>query len=175
MTKEQLNKLLIAQAEGKTVQVQMVTGEWRDVFVSVLDSKCDASFYRIKPDERFVYKYDDKFVIMDVKIPLIKDSPLFEGSLEECNKWIDEQSEKHYKPFEDTAELMVHYNKHFNIDFPPFYEPIIWVKSKSNDTRYLIIGFEESRVLIGNSWFTMKDLFRQCVFLDNSHCGTLEE
>ena len=51
MTKEQLNKLLIAQAEGKTVQVQMVTGEWRDVFVSELDLKCDASFYRIKPEE----------------------------------------------------------------------------------------------------------------------------
>ncbi len=84
-------------------------------------------------------------------------------------------SEKHYKPFEDTAELMVHYSKHFNIDFPPFYEPIIWVKNKSDDTRYLIIGFEESRVLIGNSWFTLKDLFRQCVFLDGSPVGMLEE
>lgn len=51
MTKEQLNKLIIAQSEGKTVQVQMVNGEWRDVFVSVLDSKCNISFYRIKPEE----------------------------------------------------------------------------------------------------------------------------
>ena len=28
---------------------------------------------------------------MDVIIPLINDPPLFKGSLEECNKWIDEQ------------------------------------------------------------------------------------
>lgn len=103
---------------------------------------------------------------------------LFRGTLAECSKFVqnyEEMDEKHYRPFEDTAELMVHYSNHFNIDFPPFYEPIIWVKNKSDDTRYLLTGFKESHVLIRTSWFTMKDLFRQCVFLDGSPIGKLEE
>ena len=83
-------------------------------------------------------------------------------------------SEKHYKPFEDTTELMLHYSKHFNIDFPPFYEPIIWVKNKHDEKRFLIIGYDEETVDIGISKFTMKDLFRQCVFLDGSPIGQEE-
>lgn len=43
-------EMLIAQANGKTIQVKMINGEWRDVFISRLDLKCDASFYRIKPE-----------------------------------------------------------------------------------------------------------------------------
>lgn len=82
--------------------------------------------------------------------------------------------EKEYRPFDNTAELMLHYSKHFNIDFPPFYEPIIWVKNKHDEKRFLIIGYDEETVDIGISKFTMKDLFRQCVFLDGSPIGQEE-
>ena len=88
MNKNQIKNLLdVIRAfnDGKQIQVK-VGDEWKDVsewhFCEEL---------RIKPDERCVYKYDNKFVIMDVIIPLINDPPLFKGSLEECNKWIDEQ------------------------------------------------------------------------------------
>lgn len=43
--------LLNAQAEGKTIQVQMRDGSWKDVYFSKLDISCDASFYRIKPNK----------------------------------------------------------------------------------------------------------------------------
>lgn len=41
-------EMLVAQANGKTIQVKMKNGEWRDVLISEQDLKCDASFYRIK-------------------------------------------------------------------------------------------------------------------------------
>ena len=50
----------------------------------------------------------------------------------------------------------------------------IWVKNKSDDTKFLLKGFKEDEVLISNSWFTMRDLFRQGVFLDGSPCGVEE-
>ena len=84
-------------------------------------------------------------------------------------------SEKHYRQFEDTAELMVHYSKHFNIDFPPFYEPIIWVKRKDNDSRFLITGYDELDVLLEDCWQDLNDLCEQYVFLDGSPVGKLEE
>ena len=48
---KKISELLIAQANGKTIQTKMVNGEWRDVMITENDKKCDASFYRIKPDE----------------------------------------------------------------------------------------------------------------------------
>ena len=83
-------------------------------------------------------------------------------------------SEKHYRQFEDTAELMVHYSKHFNIDFPPFYEPIIWVKRKDNDSRFLITGYDELDVFLEDCWQDLNDLYEQYVFLDGSCIGKEE-
>lgn len=101
MTEQEKAKKLLpiiqAIAEGKKIQYSFNGVTWFDKDENLeLQTVCDdiisdSTEYRIKPDERYVYKYDDKFVIMDVKIPLIKDSPLFEGSLEECNEWIKEQ------------------------------------------------------------------------------------
>ena len=42
--------LLIKQSEGKTIQVQMKSGEWRDVLITEEDLNCNAKYYRIKPE-----------------------------------------------------------------------------------------------------------------------------
>lgn len=163
MNREQARKnweVIKAYGEGKELQYRKIgETEWHDERKHLgFCFDTDDCEFRIKPEENYT-------IVQNAGENRIEGGVLsVSGSV----------SEKHYKPFEDTAELMLHYSKHFNIDFPPFYEPIIWVKNKSNDTRYLIIGFEESRVLIGNSWFTMKDLFRQCVFLDGSPIGQEE-
>ena len=152
----EMQSLLDAQIGGKTIQHQMKDGEWKDVIITEQDLSCDSSFYRIKPEE------DE---IKNIQKELLEEA-------EKHKIWLPKN--KHYKPFEDTAELMVHYSKHFNIDFPPFYEPIIWVKNKYDEKRFLIIGYDEETVDIGISKFTMKDLFRQCVFLDGSPIGQEE-
>ena len=45
-------------------------------------------------EEYYVYKYKDGFVIMDVKLPLITEQPVFTGTEEECKKWVEESEEK---------------------------------------------------------------------------------
>ena len=41
--------LLIKQSEGETIQVQMKSGEWKDVIITEQDINCNPKFYRIKP------------------------------------------------------------------------------------------------------------------------------
>ena len=74
------------------------------------------------------------------------------------------------RPFEDTAEFILHYQQHFNAVCPPYAEPLIWIKDK-RDNRYLITGYDEKGVFIEDMWKDMKDLFNDYVFLDGSQCG----
>ena len=41
-------------------------------------------------EEYYVYRSKDRFVIMDVKFPLITEQPAFTGTEEECEKWVEE-------------------------------------------------------------------------------------
>ena len=45
-------------------------------------------------EEYYVYRCKDRFLIMDVKIPLITAQPAFTGTEEECQKWVEESKEK---------------------------------------------------------------------------------
>lgn len=90
------------------------------------------------------------------------------------------QSMKTYRPFTDTAELMLHYQKHFHVEYPPFYEPLIWIKRKqtskqSPDTRLFITGYDELCVFLEDIWIDLEDLFEKYVFLDDTCCGKVVE
>ena len=86
-----------------------------------------------------------------------------------------ELEQQHYRPFIDTAELILHYEKHFNVDYPSFYEPMMWVKVKDeSDARFFIMMFSEHYVKIDGEFVSMKKLFENFVFLDNSPCGSKE-
>lgn len=77
-----------------------------------------------------------------------------------------------FKPFEDTAELILHYEKHFHTEYPSFYEPLIWVKRKSDDVRQFITGFGETVIQFSPDYtIPLECLFDDYVFLDNSPCG----
>ena len=205
MTKEQLNKLLTAQAEGKTVQTLMVNGEWRDVFVSELDLKCDISFYRIKPEENYTIeqnagenKVEGGVVSISgsTKVYTCKDClrhPFCylakERNGEACMKIsLYEETEKHYRPFNDCSELIECYQRKYkstvgcDIYFPSLYKPCIWVKSKMYGTDNLITAFDVDNESIGGScvfiqdiWIDMKELFDNFTFLDGSPCGNEEQ
>ena len=87
-----------------------------------------------------------------------------------------ELEQQHYRQFKDTAELILHYEKHFNIEFPSFYEPMMWVKAKDeSDVRFFVTSFSEHYVKIDGEFVSMKKLFEDFVFLDNSPCGSKEE
>ena len=155
MNREQAKELLPiiqAFAEGKTIEVK--TKEPNDnlwIETNIIGENPNLVF-RIKPEECMSAWKDEE----EVETVLTK-------------------TEKQYRPFEDTAELMLHYQKHFHVEYPPFYEPLIWVKHKTSDSRYLIISYDELCVNVDDVWLDMKDLFEKYVFLDNSIIGKVVE
>lgn len=171
---EKAKKLLpIIQAIADGKQIQYKCGNtWYDVPVTDDDAfseVCkdiifDIYEYRIKPEEKYTIKAEKHQTI----------SAMNTGNNNCTTTLYKEYKEKHYRPFEDTAELMVHYSKHFNIDFPPFYEPIIWVKRKDNDSRFLITGYDELDVFLEDCWQDLNELYEQYVFLDGSCIGKEE-
>ena len=178
MNRERANELLPiiqAFAEGKTIEVK--TKEPNDnlwIETNTISENPNLVF-RIKPEEKemfHVHQCNDKYYWNALQ----KDS-LFNGTSAECEEWIKEHEPKRmtYRPFEDTAELMLHYQKHFHVEFPPFYEPLIWVKHKTSDSRYLITSYDELSVNVDDIWLDMKDLFEKYVFLDNSIIGKVVE
>ena len=164
---KELLPILQAYADGKTIQTILPNGKWIDC--EKPDFNCNISFYRIKPEENYTIEQNCGENRIEGGVLSVS------GSVSEIDLtghyW---NEEKHHKPFEDTAELMVHYSKHFNIDFPPFYEPIIWVKRKDNDSRFLITGYDELDVFLEDCWQDLNDLHEQYVFLDGSCIGKEE-
>lgn len=80
--------------------------------------------------------------------------------------------EKDYRPFEDCAELMVEFAKRFNVsNIPSYAEPLIWVKDKETDSRYLITGYENIGIYVGGIWRGLDEFYERYVFLDGSCCG----
>ena len=200
---KELLPVMQAFAEGKPIQYKAIdTGRWCDWNYDV-GSDCSFSDnveYRIKPEENYTIEQDCGENRIEGGVLSV--SGMVSAELNELCKWckgkscncgtcsnkdkensyyllhkdkFPEQKEKHYRPFEDTAELMVHYSKHFNIDFPPFYEPIIWVKRKDNDPRFLITGYDEHDVFVEDCYMNMTDLFEMYVFLDGSCVGKESE
>ena len=94
--------------------------------------------------------------------------------------------EKQYRPFKDCNELIEHYQKKYksavgcDIYFPSLYKPCIWVKSKEYGTDFMITAFDNNNesiganVIINNMGVTMKMLFDNYIFCDNSVCGMEE-
>ena len=161
MTREQAKKywqFIKAYGEGKELQYRKVGEiEWhveRKHLGFCFDN--DDCEFRIKPEENYTIEQNCGENIIESEVLSVS------GSVSEIDLtghyW---NEEKHYKPFEDTAELMVHYSKHFNIDFPPFYEPIIWIKRKDNDSRFLITGYDELDVFLEDCWQDLNDLYEQ--------------
>lgn len=97
------------------------------------------------------------------------------GKLEE-NCTIGQNKEKHYRPFEDVAELIFEYQNRFHVNNYCIEEPIIWVKKKvcNGDERSLITAYDIDYVFIQDVWIDLKELFERYTFLDGSVCGEEE-
>ena len=154
---DEFSKLKKAYEEGKTIQHFNLDGEWVDCDMPV--SFVSNHSYRIKPEESPCGECIDSDREID------------------CGK-CDVQKEleqQHYRPFKNVAELIFHYEKHFHLEYPSCYEPMMWVKVKDeSDARFFITMFSEYYVKIDGEFVSMKKLFEDFVFLDNSPCGSKE-
>ena len=103
-----------------------------------------------------------------------------EQRLHTCSRRIEPKTEKHYRPFRDTDELIkvwceykcpAHNHRERGLTMP-----FIWVRRKDANTKgQLITEFgDELHVSMGKEGYNMTDLWVYFTFLDGSPCGVEE-
>lgn len=79
--------------------------------------------------------------------------------------------EPKYRPYKDTDEMVEDFKRRAEITTSEMSLPLIWVKSKKTDFRYLLSDFGTATVdAVGFS-----DLLDDYTYLDGSPCGIKEE
>lgn len=91
--------------------------------------------------------------------------------------FIDEQEEKKLRPYKDTDEMVEDFKKRFNVCVQPYEMPLIWIKLKDTDKKYLVVRFASSLTICHNVEVyapTLEDLVEGYTYLDGSPCGIEE-
>lgn len=80
---------------------------------------------------------------------------------------------KKYRAFKNTDELKKKWEElcPTNIHRPSLCEPLIWVKSKLNDSTGVISRFADTVVGVSYTTLDLKELFETFTFLDGTPCG----
>lgn len=134
--------------EGKKVQVKRsdMSDDWVDCDEPLWCEKC---LYRIKPECPCEDGIDSKACVG-------------------CEH--SEDGKKEYRPYESSAEMIVDFIDRFKVNCPSYCEPLIWVKTKSNDARFLITGFGK-KVSVDGVTYSLDELFKYYAYLDGSPVG----
>ena len=89
----------------------------------------------------------------------------------------EEPREKNLRPYKDVDEMVEDFMKRFNVNVPPYAMPLIWVKTKGADKKYLIVRFASALTICHNVEVytpTLEDLVEGYTYLDGSPCGIEE-
>ena len=143
--------------EGKTIQFlsrqQQLTGEWIDVWYDCVGPNepkfLEKVEYRVKPECPCEDGIDSKACVG-------------------CE--YSEDGKKKYRPYESSAEMIVDLIDRFKVNCPSYCEPLVWVKVKSNDARFLVTGFGY-KVSVDGVSYSLDELFKYYAYLDGSPCG----
>lgn len=91
--------------------------------------------------------------------------------------YVEEPEEKKFRPYKDTDEMIEDFKKRFNVNVPPYAMPLIWIKTKGADKKYLIVRFASALTISLNVEVytpTLEDLAEGYTYLDGSPCGIEE-
>ena len=91
--------------------------------------------------------------------------------------FIEEQEEKKLRPYRDSDEMVEDFKKRFNVCVQPYEMPLIWIKIKDTDKKYLVVRFASSLTICHNvEVYTpiFEDLVEGYTYLDGSPCGIEE-
>lgn len=136
--------------EGKTIQsFSDNKNKWFDVVGE--PSWLDGMEYRVKPDCPCEDGIDSKACVG-------------------CEH--SEDGKKEYRPYINSAEMIVDFIDRFNVNCPSHCEPLIWVKGKYTHSRFLVFAFYETFIKFNDDEPLMfKELFTDYTYLDGSPCG----
>ena len=76
-----------------------------------------------------------------------------------------------YRPYKDCDEMIADYKARFNTNCSSYAMPLIWVKHKQSNCRYLIHTYAENEVYINNDRYTLEELFEYFEYLNGSKIG----
>lgn len=91
---------------------------------------------------------------------------------------VEEPGEKKFRPYKNTDEMVEDFKERFNVNVPPYEMPLIWVKTKGADKKYLIVRFASALTICHNiEVYTpmLEDLVEDYTYLDGSPCGIEED
>ena len=92
--------------------------------------------------------------------------------------FIEEQEEKKFRPYRDSDEMIEDFKKRFNVKVPPYEMPLIWIKMKDTDKKYLVVRFASTLTICHNDEVytpTFEYLVKGYTYLDGSPCGIKED
>lgn len=91
---------------------------------------------------------------------------------------VKEPGEKKFRPYRDSDEVIEDFKKRFNVKVPPYGMPLIWIKIKDTDKKYLVVRFASTLTICHNDEFytpTFENLVKGYTYLDGSPCGIEED
>lgn len=102
----------------------------------------------------------------------------FEDECDYCLFYLVEEPRKEeFRPYKDVDEMVEDFIKRFNVNVPPYAMPLIWVKTKDADKKYLIVRFASALTICHNVEVytpTLEELAEAYTYLDGSPCGMKE-
>lgn len=96
---------------------------------------------------------------------------------------VEEPKEKQFRPYKDTDEMIEDFKRRYNSyggwsgKDNPMYNPLIWIKTKGADNKYLIVRFASALTICLNTevfTLTFEDLVEGYTYLDGTPCGIEE-
>ena len=90
---------------------------------------------------------------------------------------VEEPGKEEFRPYKDVDEMVEDFVKRFNVDVQPYEMPLIWIKTKDADKKYLIARFASAVTICHNTEVytpTFEDLAEAYTYLDGSPCGIEE-
>lgn len=92
--------------------------------------------------------------------------------------YLVEDRKEELRPYKNTDEMVEDFKERFNVNVPPYAMPLVWVKMKDSDRKYLIVRFSSDLTICHNvevHTLTFEDLVEGYTYLDGSPCGIEED
>lgn len=169
-TRQKFTPIIKAWEDGKTAQFhQTGTGLWIDVYEPLWFTDIE---YRVKPDCPCNDGLDSKVCVGCEHSEDGKRHPFENYHCYGCDK----SSKKKYRPYKDSAEMITDFTARFKVKCPPYAEPLIWVKGKETDIKFLVFAFYKAFIKFNDdSPLMFKELFDDYTYLDGSPVGMEEK
>ena len=90
---------------------------------------------------------------------------------------VERTKRKEFRPYKDCDEMLADFKKRFNANWAEYELPLIWIKAKDADKKYLIVRLASALTICHNVEVytpTWVDLVEGYTYLDGSPCGMKE-